>query len=75
MCSFYLLLYIKGVNSLNKKTLRSFEINEDVYNELAERRTIELLGLTDKEVTYAKAFETTKAVELMNIKKNIESRE
>ena len=59
------------MNSLNKKTLEIFEADEKVYNGLAEKRTIEILGLTDKEVVYAKAFETTKAVELSNIKKEV----
>lgn len=59
------------MNSLNKKVLKSFEINEDVYNELAERRAIELLGLSDKEVIIAKAYGTTKIVELLNIKNEI----
>ena len=56
---------------MNKKVLKSFEINEDVYNELAERRAIELLGLSDKEVIIAKAYGTTKIVELLNIKNEI----
>ncbi|WP_342538504.1 hypothetical protein MKY15_20890 [Sporosarcina sp. FSL K6-1540] len=56
---------------MNKKTLKFFETNEKVYNELAEKRTIEILGLTDKEIVYAKAFETTKTVELSNIKNEI----
>ena len=38
-------------------------------SELAEKRTIELLGLTPKEVVTAKAFETTKIVEMDTIEK------
>lgn len=49
----------------------SININEirknKLYNELAERRTIEKLGLSEKEVIYAKAFETTKTMELYKI--------
>lgn len=56
---------------MNKKTLKYFKTNEKKYNELAEKRTIESLGLTDREVTIAKAFETTKVVELSNIKDEI----
>lgn len=55
----------------NKKTEKEFENNKQVYIELAERRTIEILGLTEKEVLYAKAFETTKVVELNNLKNKI----
>lgn len=52
----------------SKRFKREFENNRQVYEELAEKKTIEILGLTDKEILTAKAFETTKAVELNNLK-------
>lgn len=54
---------------------REFENNKQVYIELAEKRAIEKLGLTEKEVLYAKAFETTKVVELNHLKEEMYDRQ
>ena len=59
---------------MSRKATKTLYDNEKVYNELAEKRTIEILGLNDKEVTIAKAYETTKAVELTNIKNQVLNR-
>lgn len=40
--------------------------------ELAEKRVIEKLGLTEKEVVYAKAFETSKIMEMKKIRKQLQ---
>lgn len=52
----------------SKQFEAEFENNKQVYLELAERRTIEILGLNEKQALYAKAFETTKVVELNKLK-------
>lgn len=57
---------------MNQRIEKEFEMNRKFYSELAEKRTIEMLGLTEKEIITAKAFETTKAVELSNIKNEIQ---
>ncbi|MGY3717010.1 hypothetical protein ACWE42_15970 [Sutcliffiella cohnii] len=51
-----------------KKNL-DFDPHEQVYNELAERRAIAILGLSKKEAEIARAYETTKVVELDRIKR------
>lgn len=52
----------------SKKFEKEFEKNIRFYSELAEKRTIESLGLSEKEVIVAKVFESTKARKLRNIK-------
>lgn len=48
-----------------------FENNKQRYIELAEQRAIKKLGLTERQVIYAKAFETTKACELIDIEHEV----
>lgn len=55
----------------NKKFEKEFQKNKRLYSEVAEKRTIELLGLSQKEVTIARAFETTKVVELEKLKEEM----
>ena len=50
---------------------KEFEKHKDVYTELAEKKAIESLGLTESQVVYAKGFETTKQYELMLLKNNL----
>ncbi|NIK11154.1 hypothetical protein [Alkalibacillus almallahensis] len=42
---------------------------DKAIEELAEKRTKELLGLKDQEVNLAKLFETTKQCEIIEIKR------
>lgn len=60
---------------MSKRALREFEKNKNIYYELAEKRTIEALGMKPEEVTISKAFETTKAVELEFIKDEIQQKQ
>ncbi|WP_433958890.1 hypothetical protein [Cytobacillus horneckiae] len=60
---------------MNKKSINDFEKNKRFYSELAEQRTIKILGLNNKEINIAKAFETTKAIELNNLKKEIHKKQ
>lgn len=50
---------------MNKKDI---ENNKDLINELAERRTIEMLAMSNVEIAVARAYESTKAIEVTNIK-------
>ncbi|NRG47484.1 hypothetical protein HRF87_22415 [Bacillus sp. CRN 9] len=59
---------------MNKKN-NDFEKNIRFYSELAEQRTIKILGLNNKEINIAKAFETTKVIELNNLKKEIQKKQ
>jgi len=55
----------------SKKFEKDFQKNKRFYLELAEKRTIESLGLSEKETTIARAFETTKVVELEKLKEEM----
>lgn len=60
---------------MNKQTNEFLNSNQKVYEELAELRTIKILGLTEKEIVIGRAFESTKALEIRNIKSEIMQRE
>lgn len=56
---------------MNKKNIKN---NQDLINELAERRTIEMLGMSDMEIAVAKAYETTKAVEKSKLQSELSNK-
>ncbi|MGX8791690.1 hypothetical protein ACW0TQ_07915 [Oceanobacillus sp. M60] len=53
----------------------NYEINEEVYTELAEKRAIDQLKLSENEVLIAKAYETTKKAELSSIKREVKEQQ
>jgi len=60
---------------MNQKALNEFNKHRKFYEEIAERRTIEFLGLSKKEIAIGKAFASTKAVELDKLEEEFMQRE
>lgn len=59
---------------MDKKTKEFLERNQKIYEELAEKRAIKILGLKENEVFIGKAFESTKQAELILIKNEVSQR-